>query len=766
MTAPDRIVRTVCSPNCSGTCGINVWVKDDRILKIEPAAYPEPGFERICIKGIAMAMQRVHHPDRLTQPLRRVGPRGAGSFEAISWDEAFAVLARELTRIGKTFGERACAWMTMSGNYGFKATTAPARIANTLGGTVLTHGGMMGDLSCAMGYLPLVGFGFTSNDLADLKHARYILIFGRNVADTDHSEMRFLFEAMEAGARVVMVDPRFSKTAAKADEWISVRPGTDAAFVLGMIHEIVGSNLHDQGYLLRYTNAPFLVRNDNRQLLRARDLWAEGGDGYVVVGVDGKVAPLETTDSPLLEGDLEVRLLGGDRVRVSTAWRRMRAAWSAYSPECAAEICGVPAAAIRRIAREYATSSPAWVWTGAGPQRYHNGHRTHRAYVTLGTITGNIGKAYAGVNCLDGAYGRMGFLAPPEWMAPGGRQASVLPGVHMREIIASGRPWPIKSLWLSAYGFASQSPNFARFVQEALPQLELFVVTEQLMTDAARYADLVLPCVSYYEDDMDLVASGESWWMQLRRRAVQTVGESKNDYDIFRGVAERMGHGEHWQMGAEEICRFVLERHGEPGIRAIEWEQLKRDGVARVTIPRPHVPFGSLEFKTPSGRIELYTEQLAGFDEEVLRFAEPIESPRTKLATRYPLTLISPKHVHSTHSQHTMLPWIREVLPEPRLEIHPGDAAARNIVDGARVRIFNDRGSFETHATLSGGVRPGMVSVPQGFWRAHFLSGHPAELGHITRSAVQDAILETNYPVWDILVEVQVVDEPASAPPS
>lgn len=752
---PDRVVRTVCSPNCSGTCGVNAFVKDDRILKIEPAAYPEPGFERICLKGIAMAMQRVHHPDRLTRPLRRVGARGEGRFEPISWDEALGTIARELERIGREHGPEACAWMTMSGNYGFKATTSPDRIANCLGGTILTHGGMMGDLSCAMGYLPVLGVGSTCNDLADLPLARYVLIFGRNVADTDHSEMRFLFDAMDSGARVVMVDPRFSRTAAKADEWVSPRAGTDGALVLGMINAVIEAGLHDEEFLRRHSNAPFIVRGDTGALLRERDYGLGGGEGFLVWdAVAGEPVAAGATGQPVLEMEADLTLRDGSRVRCRTAWCAMRSAWAAWTPELAADICEVPATTIRRIALEYARATPAWIWAGAGPQRYVNGHLTHRAYVTLAAITGNIGKPYAGVNCLDGAHMRLTFNAPQEWVAPGGRRGRMLPGVHLHEIIASGAPWPLKSLWLTAYGFASQSPNFSRFVAEALPRLELFVVTEQLMTEAARYADLVLPCVSYYEDDMDLVAGGENWFLQLRRRAIPPVGESRNDYDIFRGVAERLGVGEHWQMDDEAICRFVLTNHADPAIRAVDFEALKRDGAVRVEIPRPHVPFGDLRFPTPSGRVELYTEGLRQFGQAVLVYEEPLESARSAAAERYPLTMVSPKHVHSTHSQHTMLPWIRELLPEPRLEINPRDALARDIADGDPVRIWNDRGAVRTRATVTDAVRPGLVSVPQGFWPGHFIAGHPAELGHIVRSPAQEAIIETNYPVWDVLVQV------------
>lgn len=749
---PDRVVRTVCSPNCSGTCGINAFVKDDRIIKIEPAAFPEPGFERICIKGIAMAMQRIHHPDRLTHPLLRTGERGAGQWRKISWEEAFAYLADRLDGIRREHGARANAWMTMSGNYGFKATTAPERIANCLGGTTFTHGGMMGDLSCAMGYLPTLGVGSTANDLADLPKASHVFIFGRNPADTDHSEMRFLFDAMEAGVRLTVIDPRFSRTAAKADSWVAPRPGTDAALVLGMISHIIERKLLDTGFILAHTNAPFLVNVASGALVRGGELGWRDPAGYVV-WQDGP-RPAGEAGTPLLRGEFELQAADGGVRICRPAFEFMLAAWSAYSVEQAAQICELEPAQIRALADDYAGAERPWLWAGAGPQRYHHGHLAHRAYVTLGALCGNIGKPYAGVNCLDGAHMRLSFNPPREWTNPGGKSGHSQPGVHMQEIIRTGEPWPIKSLWLSSYGFATQSPNFRRFVADSLPQLDLFVVTEQMMTPAAQYADIVLPCVSYYEEELDLVAGGEHWYLQLRQRAISPVGESRNDYEIFKGVCEAMGEGDDWQMSNEEVCRFVLEHHVDPAINGIDWDTLRRELVAEVRLPRPYVPLGDLHFPTPSGRIELYTEGLREHGEAVAIFREPLEGNRSELASRYPLTLLSHKHVHSAHSTHMMLPWIREMVPEPLLDIHPEDAAARGLADGDWAQVCNDRGAFELRVSVTPGIKRGTVSVPQGFWQGSFRKGHHAELGHIVTNAVQEAVIETNYPVWDIAVQV------------
>jgi molybdopterin-containing oxidoreductase family molybdopterin binding subunit len=269
--------------------------------------------------------------------------------------------------------------------------------------------------------------------------------------------------------------------------------------------------------------------------------------------------------------------------------------------------------------------------------------------------------------------------------------------------------------------------------------------------------------VSYFEDDEELVAGATDWYLQLRRRAVPPVGESRNDYEIYGAIAERLGQGEHWRMTAAEAWRFVLDEHRNPLFRSVDRDALVRDGVVAIPIERPHTPFRELQFPTPSGRIELYTEQLLPYGEHVLVFREQLESARSPLADRFPFTLMSHKHVHTAHSQHTGLPWIRELLPEPRLEIAPPDAATRGIRDGDWVRVWNDRGRMVVRALVNPGIKPGTLAIPQGWWRRHFREGHYAELGHVVTNAAQDAIIETNYPVWDVLVEVRREDAAAPA---
>lgn len=752
----DRIVRTVCSPNCTGSCGIKTHVRDDRIIRVEPADFPEPEYRRICLKGIAMAMQRVDHPDRIRYPLRRKGPRGCGEWERMSWDEALDHLAGRLAGIASEYGSRANSWISMTGNYGIIAMMLSSRVANCLGGTAFTNLGLMGDLGANMGFLPALGVHQEAHDWPDISGSRLIVLFGKNMAETEHSDMHFLFDAIEKGACVVVVDPRYSRTASKAHQWISLRPGTDAALVLGMLNVIVREGLFDEEYVKLYTNAPFLVRTDNGKLLREHDLVRDGGDGFMVLeGATERVVPALLCPTPKLRGSVTVSCGNGTPLACRTAFDVMLDLWRNYTPGRAAWLCEVPAEVIEQLARNYATTRPASLWVGQGSQRYYHGHLAYRAAITLAALCGNIGRRHAGVSWGGGTLLRMILGTPQGWLCPGGRRGATYPGTRMFDIIATGRPYPIKSLWVHNYGFGTQSPRRRQFIGQILPQLELFVVSEQMMTEAARHADFVLPTTSYYEDEADLVGSWNNRYIQLRAPAIPPIGESRTDWQIFKELCIRMGHGEGWEMSAEESCEYILRHCEDPLVSSVDWQELKEKGVALAGAASPRVPFADLKFPTPSGRIELYTEQLKDFDQAVLVFKEPLESNRRPKAREYPLTLMTTHQMHTVHGQHVMLPWIRELLPGPRLEMNPVDAAPRSIAEGDMVAVYNDRGRLRVRATLTEAIKPGAVNLPQGWWPKDFAEGHYSDLSHVTPNPVQEAILETNFPPFDNLVEIR-----------
>jgi molybdopterin-containing oxidoreductase family molybdopterin binding subunit len=340
-------------------------------------------------------------------------------------------------------------------------------------------------------------------------------------------------------------------------------------------------------------------------------------------------------------------------------------------------------------------------------------------------------------------------------LSPGNKAGKLYPGTKIYDIIPSGKPYPIKSLWTLQYGLGTQMPRRNKFIKEVLPHLELFVVTEQVMTHAAKFADIVLPCVSYYEEEADLVGSWNNWWLQYRKQAIQPLWEAKSDWNIFKGLCQKMGIGADWQMTAEECCKYILENAVDPIFNGISWNDLKHNGVVRALIDDPHIPFKDLRFPTPSGKIELYTESLKEFGQEVPVFIEPLESNRKSKAKEYPLTIMNVHHVNSAHSQHTILPWICEIASEPYLKMHPKDAAVRNIKDGDVVNVYNDRGNFKVKVDITESIKAGVLSLCEGWWPEHFVEGHFSDITHMTINQVQDAIIETNYAFNDNLVEVK-----------
>jgi molybdopterin-containing oxidoreductase family molybdopterin binding subunit len=571
--------------------------------------------------------------------------------------------------------------------------------------------------------------------------------------------MHRLFDAMENGTKFVNVDPRFSRSSAKADEWIAPRPGTDAALVMGMLHVIVSEGLMKQDYVVAHTNGPFLVRRDTQMMLRASDLGHGDSNAYMVWDdAVGAAVPVESAASPALTGGRTLTGTDGEPVECWTGFDANWDVWKRFTPEYASSVCEVPADQIRHVAREYAGADPAWIWLGFGSQRYAHGHLGPRAWITLATLCGNIGKPYAGVNLNESPGLVLAFNAPASYLKPSGQSAPSLPATRLLDIIENDDPWPIKSMWMVASGFGTQTPFLDRFVRESLPKLDLLVVNEQLMSPIAQHADVVLPVVSYYEDDWDLIASGETWFVQLRRRVVPPVGESRSDHDIFQQLCERLGHGEHWQEPPDAVCRRLLAENGDARMRAVDWETLVRDGVARIVNEVPYTPFKDMKFQTASGRIELYQEQFVPEGEAALVHKEPMESRVSVKAREFPLCLISYKHPHSSHAQHLMLPYIREMMPEPRVEISPVDAADRDIADGDLVRVYNDRGTFTVKALLTPGLKPGTMAIAQGWWPRDFLNGHPSFLGHAPRDVAQEKVAamgnEANYPIWDLLCNV------------
>jgi molybdopterin-containing oxidoreductase family molybdopterin binding subunit len=704
-----------------------------------------------------MGMARLeyqYHRDRLRFPLKRTAARGEGKWQRISWDEAYDVIAENLHAIAARYGTRSLAFIAGSGAAGLLTKGSAHRFAAAIGGTASRAGGV--DYGVPKGLEYMFGvpastyFRPGGHEFADAVNSRLILLWGGNGADTRLVDFHFIAEAQRRGAKVVCIDPNRTATAQKANQWISLRPGTDTALAVSLLHEILENGWHDDDFLRLHTNAPFLVRGDNKALLREADVRMGGGASYMAWdAVSQRAVPAITTSAGALLGSYRLTLAGGISIDCAPAFQLLRDFAREYPVQRAAEITGVPAKVIGDLARELGSRKPASIRIGYGVDRWYYCDYTARAAANLVVATGNIAVPGAGISVHDGTYAAP--LNLNAFRAPAGREAATLDAISLMQAIEHGTPYAVRALWLSASNMFNQtSANRARVMSAVVPKLDLIVVVDHFMTDTADTADIVLPACTIFEKD-DLVSG---MFLQMQRKAVEPEGESKADFEIFAGLARRMGLGEYFDQSPDAYLREMLES-GHPLLEGITLERLQREDAVFLNRPRaPYVAFKDLKFKTPSGRIEIYKEELLPQGAELPYYREPIEaSPENLLYRRYPLNLLFSHSRHRIHSTFANMPRVKHLEPEPVVEMHRADAERRSISDDHIVRVYNQRGSVRLKCRINTDLRPGVVVISEGSWVKDFPEGDPYSLTHELVSPTSE-----NYAFFDTLVEVEAVD--------
>lgn len=697
----ERIVTTTCTSHCGGSCLLKVHVKGGVITRIETDDGDSPQF-RACLRGRAYR-QRVYHPERLLYPMRRSGERGEGKFERISWDEALDTVAKELIRVRDTYGPAAILHQCLGGDlHLLHSGPIIYRLLCMLGGctdcwgTISYEGAVFSAMST---YGNIVG---TTNTRDDLLKSRLIILWGWNPAATIHrcNTAWYLAQAREMGARIVSVDPRYTDSAATfAHDWIPIKPGTDAAMLIAMAYVVIRENLQDQRFLDTYT-----VGFD-----RFRE--------YVLGEEDG----------------------------------------IAKTPPWAETISGVPAEKIELLARDYATTKPAALMAGIAPGRTAYGEQYHRAASTLAAMTGNVG--------IHGGDAAAATWAAEYW---GGDTPAVVryiwgfrPGVPSPDNpVMSNAPFRLNSLprrgagvnnsvsvnrsryadavlkgkdggYFSDYkllyvintNYLNQMPNVNKTVQ-AFKTLEFIVVQEQFMTPTARFADILLPTCTFLERN-DFTAGGATPFFSSVNKVIDPIGESKSHLEIGIALAERLGLSGYNDKTEEEWLRQITAIYTK-AFHVPDYDILKKEGIYKVQLGEPQVAFKqqiddpkSNPFSTPSGKIEIYSQQIAEMNNPLVpsipKFIEPWEGPGSPLSQKYPLQLITTHFKRRAHSQFENLPWLREVETQALL-MNPVDAGTRGIEDGDTVRVFNDRGQVAIPVRLTERIMPGVADMPQGAW--------------------------------------------------
>ena len=743
----NRLIRTVCPAHCGiDACGILAHVKGDRVVKVEPAEFPDPKMRRICLRGLS-SLDITYHPDRLQYPMRRAGKRGEGKFERISWTEALDFIVDKFKHIADRYGWSAIAWVLGGPGSGTTKFGAYLRLASLTGSTRVSAWGY-GDAGLPCGSRVIFGsqfpygllFGRLWSGSAD---ADMVVVWGANPGESQPLNlMRPIMDAKAKGARLVVIDPRYTVTASKADQFIGVKPGTDTALALGLMHVIFEKGLQDDAFILRHTVGPYLVRDDNGQYLRGRDIGLAEENEYVIwdKGTSSAKARKAISSRPALAGSFTV-----NGIACKPSLQLLRDLALEYTPRQTAEITGVDADLVTGLAKRIGASASVIFVTHMGLTRTYHGDISLRGLGTVAALTGNISATFKGGH-LPAVLNWNPFLkAKPE--EPSYSRLGIL---QLYDAVIKKKPYPVKAVWFSFINFLNQCANSGKIAAEMFPQLDLIVDTELFMTPTARYADILLPVCSYLEFS-DLIPHPYPY-IQLQQKVIQPLYESKSDVDIAAGLAQRLGFGEYFKGGENGFIDLILDS-GHDSIKGITREKLQEGAMPLTFMPEMDQEF-DMPFSTPSGKIELYCEDLIAEGQALPVFLKPLETPLQPQGAKYPLAFIQGHSRFRTHSMFANVPSLQALNPGPVAELNPADAAARGVCDGDMITVFNDRARTTLKARLTEGVAPGVINITQGWWIDQFEEGSVNHLTHDVINPVQEKVYEPNMHMNDVAVEV------------
>jgi len=635
---------------------------------------------------VARYLDRTYSTDRVLHPMKRVGKKGEGRFERIGWDEALDTIAARFQAIADSAKG--------------PQAIVPYSYAGTMGllqGSSMDRrffhrlgASLLDRTICATagktGWAATIGASM-GTDVEQFEHSRLILIWGSNAIT---SNLHFWSRAQEAkrrGARLIAIDPYRSQTAEKCHQHIALIPGTDSAFALGMMHVLIDEDLVDHAYIADYT-----------------------------IGFDALT-------------------------------RRV----AEFPPERVADICGVSPATIVELAREYATTKPAAIRLNYGLQRHAGGGSAVRAIACLPALTGSW-RDPAG-----------GALLSSSGTFPVDSQALERPDlirgtprtINMSTIgdaLTDARDPPVRALYVYNSNPVAVAPESSKVVAGFAREDLFCVVHEIFQTDTADYADILLPATTQLEQ-IDVHLSYGHLYALANNPSIAPIGEAKPNTEVFRLLAARMGFTEPcFKESDDELARQAFAAK-HPRAAGLDWDTMRAKGFARLAVPETYAPFAAGNFPTPSGKCEFFSEKLASEGHDPLpTFIAPRESVASNpaLAKRFPLAFLSPPARNFLNSSFANLPAFVAEEKEPRLEIHPDDAAARSIATGDHVRIYNDRGCFTALARVTDRARHGVVVAPSIWWKK--LSPDGANANAVTSQALTDLGRAATF--YNCLVEV------------
>ena len=670
-------VRGACPHDCPDTCALLTTVENGVATRVQ--GNPDhPHTDGVLCTKVSRYTERSYHPERILTPLKRTGPKGSGQFAPVSWNEALAEITQRLGAIAARNPEAILPY-SYAGTMGMvQGEGMDRRFFHRLGASQLDR-----TICASAGAEALVQTlgGKVGMKVEFFAQAKLILIWGSNSIGSNLHFWRYAQQAKRNGARLVCIDPRKTETADKCHEHIALRPGTDAALALALMHELIKNDWLDHDYITRHT-------------------------------------------------------LG---------WEQLRERALQWPPERAAEVCGVPAEQIRQLARDYGTTQPAAIRLNYGMQRVRGGGNAVRAVACLPALTGAWRHRAGGMLLSSSGQfpAQRAALQRPDLMpARTPRTLNMVQiGDDLLRAASPGFGPRIEALVVYNSNPVAVAPDSGK-VAQGFAREDLFtVVLEHFQTDTADYADFILPATTQLEHWDVHLAYGHTDVL-LNRPAIAPQGQARSNAQIFRDLAARMGFTEPCFADSDEaLCRQAF---GD----AVDFALLETQGFA--TLALPDAPFAEGGFATPSGKCEFFSARLAAQGRDGL----PDHLPNHELqgsSAHYPLAMISPPARNFLNSTFVNVQSLRDIEGRPVLEIHPDDALARGIGDGAVVRVFNDRGSYRCHAAVSLRARPGVVNGLGIWWRKLGLDG--TNVNQLTSQALTDMGRAPTF--YDCLVEVQ-----------
>ena len=670
-------VRGACPHDCPDTCALLTTVENGVATRVQgnPA---HPHTDGVLCAKVSKYTERSYHPERVLTPLKRTGAKGAGQFVPVTWDEALSDIAQRLQAIAARAPEAILPY-SYAGTMGMvQGESMDRRFFHKLGASQLDR-----TICASAGAEALVQTlgGKVGMKVEFFAESQLILIWGSNSIGSNLHFWRYAQQAKRNGAKLVCIDPRKSETADKCHEHIALRPGTDAALALALMHELIANDWLDHDYIARHT-------------------------------------------------------LG---------WEQLRERALQWPPERAAEVCGIPVEQIRQLAKDYGATKPAAIRLNYGMQRVRGGGNAVRAVACLPALTGAWRHRAGGVLLSSSGQfpAQRAVLQRPDLMPaqiPRTINMSTIGDDLLREASPAFGP-KVEAVVVYNSNPVAVAPDSGKVVQGFAREDLFTVVLEHFQTDTADYADYILPATTQLEH-WDVHLSYGHTDVLLNRPAIAPQGQARSNAQIFRDLAARMGFAEPCFAESDEaLCRQAF---GD----AVDYALLESQGFA--TLALPDAPFAEGNFPSPSGKCEFYSARLAAQGLDGL----PDHLPNYELQgtdARYPLAMISPPARNFLNSTFVNVQSLRNIEGRPVLEIHPDDAEARGIANDAVVRVFNDRGSYLCHATVSRRARPGVVNGLGIWWRKLGLNG--TNVNEVTSQALTDLGRAPTF--YDCLVEVE-----------